>query len=156
MPDRRTHIEHASRLIKLLNLPLPVEATHTIEQIIDNPDRIPRNLISQLEACDGRIAMIASLWKLGLRYSQAYRHDWGLNRRKRGASAQLLKDLVSCLYGKDTTLLVDLHSSLDMIQSRNMRPRDYLEWAKNNNIDERVIDYILSHVLTIPNLVKQV
>ena len=147
MPDRRTHARHSYTLARLLGLSIDPTIIPMIDRIIDNPQALPRGLISKLAGCnDQRVRTMAETVLAGLRYSQALRHDWGLNRARRGRSPEILKSVVKCLYGEDAVVLVDLHSSLDMIHSRGMSQEEYLEWATANKIDARVVDYILSKV----------
>lgn len=148
MPEGRVHHRHAYQLARLLGLKLDPTVVPMIDRIIDSPHTIPRGLLRELRSCsEHRVKTLAETALTGLRYSQALRHDWGLNRARRGRSPEVLKALVKCLYGEDAVLLVDLHSSLDMIDTRKMSPQDYIEWAHNNGVDKRVIDYILSMVL---------
>ncbi len=149
MPDRETHARHSYTLARVLGLRVDPTIIPIIDRIIDSPHTLPRGILEKLRTCnDPRARTLAETALAGLRYSQALRHDWGLNRLRRGRSPEVLKSVVKCLYGDDAVVLVDLHSSLDMIHSRGMSPEEYLDWARVNGVDGRVIGYILSKVLS--------
>jgi len=147
LPDRVTHVSHALEFIKLYRLRVDPQVIFDIENIIDNPYTVKTRVIRSLHTCnDAMISKMIETVKLGLKYSNAFRHDWGLNRARRGRIPLLLKSIIECLYGSDAKLLVDLHSSLDMIVQRGFKPVDYIEWARSNSVEDPVIEYVLNRI----------
>ncbi|MEB3773327.1 MAG: hypothetical protein GSR86_00170 [Desulfurococcales archaeon] len=147
MPGRGVHLEHAYRFARREGLSIDPRYIPLIEKLIDDPGLVRTSVLRAAEGCGDRIiARMVEALRAGLRYSTAMRHDWGLNRRRRGRSSELVKSLVRCLYGDDAPALVDLHSSLDVISMWGLGAGEYLEWARVNRVDPRVRAYILEEV----------
>ncbi len=130
MPDRRIHITHAIKLIKLYNLDTTIEAASLIETLIDHPKRLPRLLKEKLYR-ECKLPPIAEAARVGLRARGIMAHDWRspLGRR-------VLERIVECLFGRDAILLVHLHHALD----------DLWEGRVPHGYDERVMLYVSSLV----------
>ena len=147
MPERRIHLEHAYKFYLKENLSIDPIHIPLIEKLIDDPSLVRTSIIRAASNCrDSIITKMLETLSMGLRYSTAMSHDWGLNRRRRGRSSELIKRLVTCLYGRDAVMLVDLHSSLDVISMRSMSIEEYIEWAEANNVDPRVRSYVVEEM----------
>ncbi len=133
MPGRKTHIYYALRMITDLNLSVDREAVSIIQTLIDYPSKLPRVYLEKLrEKCSSQLL---EAYYSGLRGKGYFVHDW----RSEGGR-DLLKEIVSCVFGNDAVLLVDLHFLLDDIWE-GKQPRGY---------DHRVLHYA-SRLLDIRN-----
>ena len=127
MPDRKTHLYYAYRMIRELNLRVPQDAPSIIQSLIDYPRRLPEGFIR--EAYEKCPSPLFDAWKAGMRIPGYGAHDW-----QRPKGRLLLKRLVECLYGPDAVLLVDLHFALD----------DVWEGRTPEGYDPRVLRFALA------------
>ena len=58
---------------------------------------------------------------------------------------RVLRILTDCVYGQGYGLLVDLHVLLDMAQKICCDDQLLEDWARDVEIDERVLDYYRGH-----------
>ena len=127
MPDRKTHLYYAYRLIRELNLKIPPEAPSIIQSLIDYPRSLPAGFIR--EAYGKCPSPLFEAWRSGMKILGYGAHDW-----QRPKGRQLLRRLVECLYGPDAVLLVDLHFALD----------DLWEGKALEGYDARVLRFALA------------
>ncbi len=146
MPARRKHLEADLLFSRMYNLNLKIEDLILIEALIDEPARHATLIIKLVKhrGCSSTLLNnLVNSYMAGLRFNGVFSHDWRLNRYTRGRQPLILKWLVSCIFGDEATLIIDLHSSLDMIYSSRFRDRrDYRRWAERNRIDYRVIEFV--------------
>ncbi len=148
MPNRRRHLELDLLFIAKYNMGLTIDDVVLIEALIDEPARYANIIINLIESkinnCNSKnLYNLIESYKSGLKINGVFSHDWGLNRARRGKSTRILKKIVSCIFGDDARLIVDLHSSIDMVYAGRFRcMHDYRKWATAHGIDPRVIEFV--------------